>query len=95
MVTVPAYFDIAARRDTRVAAVKAFFGGDEAAAKGKLELQLEPEAAAYTAVHPAERMKVLVYDLGGGTFDVTVLREDARNGPRRPEVRRRSPSGRR
>jgi len=75
VVTVPAYFDVAPRRDTQLAAVQAFFNGDENRAKGRLELQLEPEAAAcaYLAESAAEKLLVLVYDLGGGTFDVTVL----------------------
>jgi molecular chaperone DnaK (HSP70) len=75
VVTMPAYFGAAPKRDTYDAAVQAFFGGDAAAAKGRLELQLEPEAAAYayTSEDPAETLRILVYDLGGGTFDVTVL----------------------
>lgn len=75
VVTVPAYFDSAPRKDTHEAAVRALFDGDAEAARGRLELQLEPEAAAfaYTLEDEAERLRLLVYDLGGGTFDVTVL----------------------
>jgi hypothetical protein len=75
VVTVPAYFDAAPKQDTHRAAVKAFFGGDTAAAQGRIELQLEPEAAAfaYTIEDPAPHLRVLVYDLGGGTYDVTIL----------------------
>lgn len=75
VVTVPAYFDSAPKQDTYKAAVKAFFGGDTAAARGRIELQLEPEAAAfaYTIEDPTPHLRVLVYDLGGGTFDVTIL----------------------
>ena len=82
VVTVPAYFDSAPKRDTRLAAVQAFFNGDENSAKGRLELQLEPEAAAYSylAGHADEKCLVLVYDLGGGTFDVTVLEKSPEAG---------------
>ncbi len=82
VVTVPAYFDAAPKRDTYEAAVAALFGGDAAAARGRLELQLEPEAAAYayTLEDPAERLRILVYDLGGGTFDVTLLDKSPEGG---------------
>jgi len=82
VVTVPAYFDAAPMRDTQLAALQAFFDGDEKRAKGHLELQLEPEAAAfaYLAEDPAKRLLVLVYDLGGGTFDVTVLEKTPEAG---------------
>jgi actin-like ATPase involved in cell morphogenesis len=82
VVTVPAYFDAAPRKDTYTAAVEALFGGDVARAKGQLELQLEPEAAAfaYTLEDPAEHLRILAYDLGGGTFDVTVLEKSSAAG---------------
>jgi molecular chaperone DnaK len=82
VVTVPAYFDAAPKRDTYLAAVEALFGGDAALARGRLELQLEPEAAAfaYTLEDPAEHLRILAYDLGGGTFDVTVLEKSPAAG---------------
>lgn len=82
VVTVPAYFDVAPRRDTQLAAVQAFFNGDENKAKDRLELELEPQAAAYAylANNSADQMLVLVYDLGGGTFDVTVLEKSPKEG---------------
>ncbi len=82
VVTVPAYFDVAPRRDTQTAAVHAFFDGDENEARGRLELLLEPEAAAcaYLVDDPAQELLVLVYDLGGGTFDVTVLKKSPEEG---------------
>jgi hypothetical protein len=82
VVTVPAYFDAAPKKDTYSAAVEAFFGGDTALAKSRLELQLEPEAAAfaYTLEDPAEQLRILAYDLGGGTFDVTVLEKSPAAG---------------
>ncbi len=82
VVTMPAYFDAAPKNDTYEAAVQAFFGGDAEAARGRLELQLEPVAAAfaYTLEDPAERLRILVYDLGGGTFDVTLLDKSSEGG---------------
>jgi actin-like ATPase involved in cell morphogenesis len=82
VVTVPAYFDAAPKKDTYLAAVEGLFGGNAALARGRLELQLEPEAAAfaYTLEDPAERLRILAYDLGGGTFDVTVLEKSPAGG---------------
>ncbi len=82
VVTVPAYFDAAPKKDTFQAAVDALFGGDVERARNRLELQLEPEAAAfaYTLEDPAERLRILAYDLGGGTFDVTLLEKSPEAG---------------
>lgn len=82
LVTIPAYFDAAPKQDTYAAAVQAFFDGDEQQAAGRLELMLEPEAAAYAYLleDPRERLRVLVYDFGGGTFDVTILEKSAEAG---------------
>jgi molecular chaperone DnaK len=67
VITVPAYFGLAEREATYQAGVIA--GLDV------LELLDEPVAAAahYGLTSQGERT-VLVYDLGGGTFDTTVLR---------------------
>lgn len=67
VITVPAYFGLAEREATYQAGVIA--GLDV------LELLDEPVAAAahYGLTSGADRT-VLVYDLGGGTFDTTVLR---------------------
>lgn len=67
VITVPAYFGLAEREATYQAGVIA--GLDV------LELLDEPVAAAthYGLVSGGDRT-VLVYDLGGGTFDTTVLR---------------------
>jgi len=82
VVTVPAYFDAAPKNDTWLAAVQAFFDGNDSLAKGRLELQLEPEAAAYAyaSADAAQQLRVLVYDLGGGTFDVTILEKSEAAG---------------
>jgi molecular chaperone DnaK len=70
VITVPAYFGIAERAATRRAG--------ELAGLEVLDVLDEPVAAAvhYHSAHgPAVEPKhVLVYDLGGGTFDTTVIR---------------------
>lgn len=67
VVTVPAYFGIREREATQQACVLA---GIEV-----LELVSEPVAAAihYGLSGPSEQGLALVYDLGGGTFDATLL----------------------
>jgi len=67
VITVPAYFDDAQRQATRDAARLA---GIEV-----LRLLNEPTAAAiaYGLQQAADGQKVVVYDLGGGTFDVSIL----------------------
>jgi len=76
VITVPAYFDEPRRKATADAS--------EMAGLSVLDIVNEPTAAAlaFGEIHgylsPAggahEEMTVLVYDLGGGTFDVTLLR---------------------
>ncbi len=67
VITVPAYFDEAQRQATKDAATLAGLK--------VLRLLNEPTAAAvaYGLDHGAEGIHV-VYDLGGGTFDISVLR---------------------
>jgi molecular chaperone DnaK len=69
VITVPAYFGDAEREATRLAG--------EIAGLTVADLVNEPTAAAFSygfAQHGDVEETVLVYDLGGGTFDVTVVR---------------------
>lgn len=68
VITCPAYFGDAERKATRSAG--------EIAGLNVLEIISEPTAAAlhYGCEKEQEEKTVLVYDLGGGTFDVTVMR---------------------
>lgn len=67
VITVPAYFSDAQRQATRDAG--------ELAGLEVVRIINEPTAAAlaYESDHP-QRKTVLVYDLGGGTFDVSVVK---------------------
>ena len=76
VITVPAYFDDSRRKATADAG--------QMAGIDVLDIVNEPTAAALAygeslgfladGMAPAEPMTVLVYDLGGGTFDVTVIK---------------------
>lgn len=66
VVTVPAYFDANQKEATLRAA--------EQAGLKVLQLQAEPTAAAIAyGLHQEKDQLIMVYDLGGGTFDVSVL----------------------
>ena len=68
VITVPAYFNDAQRQATRLAGKKAGLN--------VLRIISEPTAAAlaYGAGSPELDETILVFDLGGGTFDVSLLR---------------------
>ncbi len=67
VITCPAYFGVNEREATRRA-------GEIAGLKVRRIIN-EPTAAAiaYGSTKPGERKKILVYDLGGGTFDITLI----------------------
>ena len=66
VITVPAYFNEAQREDTKRAG--------EAAGLNVLRLLPEPTAAAIAyGLDKNKDQTIVVYDLGGGTFDVSVL----------------------
>ncbi len=66
VITVPAYFDDAQRQATKVAG--------EIAGLNVLRIINEPTAAALAYGFDKKKdQKIMVYDLGGGTFDVSVL----------------------
>lgn len=74
VITVPAYFNEAQRKSTMDAG--------EIAGLNVLAIINEPTAAALAfgiARGGEQQQTIMVYDLGGGTFDVTVLRFDADN----------------
>ena len=66
VITIPAYFDDAQRQATKEAG--------EIAGLEVLRLVAEPTAAALAyGLEKSDEQTVLVFDLGGGTFDVSVL----------------------
>ncbi|MFB9964129.1 Hsp70 family protein [Sinosporangium siamense] len=67
VVTVPAYFGAAERDATRKAG--------RIAGLNVIDIVSEPIAAAitYGVLNPSQDCRILVYDLGGGTFDTTVI----------------------
>ncbi len=67
VITVPAYFNDEQRADTRRAG--------EQAGLNVLRLLPEPSAAAISYGFEKEKdQTIMVYDLGGGTFDISILR---------------------
>src|SRR5277367_2772821 len=67
VITVPAYFNDAQRQATKDAG--------RLAGLEVLRLVNEPTAAALAyGLHEKKRGKVAVYDLGGGTFDISILK---------------------
>jgi molecular chaperone DnaK (HSP70) len=81
VITCPAYFGDAAREATKAAG--------EAAGLNVLKILDEPTAAglAYGNSRNEDMQKtVLIYDLGGGTFDCTVLKIDFQGASKKMEV---------
>ncbi len=70
VVTHPAYFDPSQKEETREAAEKAGF-----VMSLPEQLMMEPVAAALAYLETVEQepITVMTYDLGGGTFDVSIL----------------------
>jgi len=67
VITVPAYFNDAQRQATRDAG--------RLAGLEVLRLVNEPTAAALAyGLHEKKRGRVAVYDFGGGTFDISILK---------------------
>lgn len=71
VITHPAYFNLNQVEETRAAAIDAGFDMSD-----EDQMLMEPVAAAmsYIASDPTDEITALTYDLGGGTFDVAVLR---------------------
>ena len=77
VITCPAYFDDSQRKATKIA-------GEVAGLKVKMVLN-EPTAAALAyGLTKTNNQQILVYDFGGGTFDVSIL--DVRKDPDTVEV---------
>ena len=75
VITCPAYFGQKEKEATRIAGEMAGFN--------VLEVIPEPTAAAfkYSAISQKKTETIFVFDLGGGTFDVTILKiQDGPNG---------------
>ncbi len=77
VITCPAYFDDSQRKETKIA-------GEIAGLNVKMVLN-EPTAAALAyGLNKKENQQILVYDFGGGTFDISIL--DIRKDPDTIEV---------
>ena len=74
VITVPAYFGVAEKEAT--------FAAAEIAGVKCLELLAEPVAAAYAYGAADSAGSSLVFDLGGGTFDVAVVAATPGGAPR-------------
>jgi molecular chaperone DnaK (HSP70) len=72
VITVPAYFTEAQKEDTKKAGEKAGLN--------VLRLIPEPTAAAISyGLDKGKEQTIMVYDLGGGTFDVSILKVEGNN----------------
>jgi molecular chaperone DnaK (HSP70)/ankyrin repeat protein len=70
VITHPAYFDRVAVEETRQAAIDA---GLDMSLPGQMVMEPVAAALAYTHDDMRDPLRLLTYDLGGGTFDVTYL----------------------
>lgn len=70
VITHPAYFDRVAVEETRQAAIDA---GLDMSLPGQMIMEPVAAALAYTYDDMRDPLRLLTYDLGGGTFDVTFL----------------------
>ncbi len=87
IITCPAYFGDAAREATRVAGENVVMSNGQKLRV--LQILDEPVAAALAygdSRHEDMQKNVLVYDLGGGTFDVTVMKLNFVGDSRKMEV---------
>ncbi len=89
VITCPAYFDDSQRKATKVA-------GEIAGFKVRRIIN-EPTAAAlaYGLTHKKEQ-KIMVYDFGGGTFDISILEvgeAELENGEKEPHVEVKATGG--
>lgn len=87
VITCPAYFGDAAREATRKAGEAVILSNGQNL--NVLKIMDEPTAAAiaYGNSHPEDMQKtILIYDLGGGTFDCTVMKLDFNGQDRKYEV---------
>ncbi len=82
VITCPAYFGLEERNATKQAG--------ELAGMNVLNIINEPTAAAlnYCARKFQEEKNILVYDLGGGTFDVTIVKMSMHPGPDGKDVQK-------
>jgi molecular chaperone DnaK len=73
VITVPAYFDDKRRMATKTAG--------EIAGFNVLRIINEPTAAAleFSASREVRNKTMLIYDLGGGTFDITIMRVNGKD----------------
>jgi actin-like ATPase involved in cell morphogenesis len=78
VITHPAFFDRSQIEETREAAIEAGFDmGDPDQLVQQVMMEPAAAAMAYVKQDDKDPLKIMVYDLGGGTFDVTILERKA------------------
>lgn len=73
VITHPAYFNENQIQETREAAIDAGF---EMSSREQMLMEPTAAALAYTLEDPRDPLRIMTYDLGGGTFDVTILERE-------------------